>query len=93
MADERKIVRLASVPTEREAALLIAMLEEKGIKSTMSGQATAGFRAEAPGWVQLLVFEDDFPRAREIIESVDAGDSEVDWSRIDVGHPEDSEME
>jgi len=93
MADERNIVRLASVPTEREAALLVAMLEEKGIKSTMSDQSTAEFRVGAPGWVQILVFEDDFPRAREIIEAVDAGDSEVDWSRIDVGHLEDSEME
>ena len=91
--DQQRVVKLTSVPTEREAALIVATLEERGIKSTMAGQTTAGFRAEAPGYVQVLVFENDLLRAREAIESIDAGDTDVDWSKIDVGRPDDSEFE
>lgn len=93
MPDEPTIVTLRSVSTEREAALIVAKLQESGIRSTTEGEFTSGFRAETPGRVRVLVTEQDLLRAREILESVDAGDSEVDWSQIDVGDPADSEME
>jgi hypothetical protein len=87
--DQRHIVRLTSVPTEREAAVLVAALETEGITSSMTGQATAGFRAEAPGWVQVLVFEDDLPAARQVLSSESEAGESVDWSQVDVGEPED----
>jgi len=93
MAEESKIVTLRSVTTEREAALIAAKLEEYGIHCTTEGEYTAGFRAETPGRVDVLVNEKDLLRAQELLESVDAGDSEVDWSQIDVGDPRDSEIE
>lgn len=86
--DDRRIVRLASVPTEREASVLMAALEEQGIKSRMSGEMTARFRA-APNWVHVLVFEDDLPAARQALASGSHAGESVDWSHVDVGQPEE----
>jgi hypothetical protein len=85
----KHVVRLTSMPTEREAAVIIAALEECGITSTMSGQFTAGFRAEAPGWVQILVAEEDVARAKEALANVRDEQRDIDWSQVDVGEPEE----
>jgi hypothetical protein len=72
-----------------EAGIIVAALEQEGIKATTAGEATAGFRAEAPGWVQVLVAEADLRRAQAILEDVRHNHSdEVDWSTVDVGEPE-----
>jgi len=81
------IVRLISTPTEMEAGIMMAALEAAGIKATMTGAATAGFRAEAPGEVQILVAEADVARARRVLDESD--DVEVDWSQVDIGEPEE----
>jgi len=72
-----------------EAGIIVGALEEAGIKATMTGTYTSGFRAEAPGWVQILVSEEDLAAANEILEEVRSGDDQVDWSQVDVGEPED----
>jgi hypothetical protein len=83
------IKRLTSTPQEMDAGIIVAALEENDIKATLSGAATAGFRAEAPGWVQVLVAEEDLPRAQRVLDEVrrNQGD-DVDWSQVDVGEPE-----
>jgi hypothetical protein len=53
------IALLTSAPTEMDASIIVGALEVRGIKATMTGAYTAGFRAEAPGWVQVLVSQDD----------------------------------
>jgi hypothetical protein len=83
------VVPVVSVPSEMEAGVVVAALKENGINATMSGVYTAGFRAEAPGQVQVLVAEDDIARAREIIEAAEEERGDVDWSQVDVGEPED----
>jgi hypothetical protein len=72
-----------------EAGVIVGALEERGIKATMTGTYTSGFRAEAPGWVQVLVGEDDLAAAQEVLAEAKQGDDEVDWSQVDVGEPED----
>jgi hypothetical protein len=80
---------LTSTALEMDAGIIVTALEENGIRATLSGAATAGFRAEAPGSVQVLVAEEDLPRARRVLEQVRRNQSdEVDWSRVDVGQPE-----
>jgi hypothetical protein len=80
---------LTSTPLEMDAGIIVSALEENGIKATLSGAATAGFRAEAPGWVQVLVAEEDLSRAQRVLEEVQRSHSdEVDWSQVDVGQPE-----
>ncbi len=83
------VVAVTSVPNELEAGVIVAALEEAGIKSTMSGVYTAGFRAEAPGQVQILVAQEDLARAKEIIRIGEDDEEDVDWSQVDVGQPEE----
>jgi len=84
------IAVLTSAPLEVQAGIIVAALQENGIKATMSGETTAGFRAEAPGWVQVLVAEEDLPRARAVLEELRRESKDIDWSQIDVGEAEDA---
>jgi hypothetical protein len=83
------LVLLESTPTEIEAGVIVAALEQAGIQATMTGTYTAGFRAEAPGWVKILVAEDDLLSARTVLRDLVRENSDVDWSQVDVGEPED----
>jgi len=62
---------LTSVPHDFQAALIVNALQEQGIRGAVSGTYTAGFRAEAPGWVQVLVREADLPAAAAVFETVE----------------------
>lgn len=86
---EENLARLTSVRTEMEAGVIVAGLEDSGIKATMAGVYTANFRAEAPGWVEVLVAEDDLPQAQAVLEDVQRDNDHIDWSQVDVGQPED----
>ena len=88
MADDRRIVPLTTVLSEREAVLIVAALQENGITSTMSGWITGDFRIGIPGYVQVLVFEEDLAQAQQILAAVGKEDTDVDWSQVDVGEPE-----
>jgi hypothetical protein len=79
---------LTSVPTEAQAAMIVAGLERIGIRSQPSGSLTSGFRAEAPGWVKILVTEQDLATAKTWLAETVAEDAAVDWSEVDVGQPE-----
>jgi hypothetical protein len=87
--DNIHVERLTSVRNEMEAGIIVGALDAEGIKSTMSGFYTSGFRAEAPGWVEVLVAEADMPRAQAILDQVRNDRTDVDWSQVDVGEPED----
>ncbi|HJQ81987.1 MAG TPA: DUF2007 domain-containing protein, partial [Lacipirellulaceae bacterium] len=87
--NSERLVLLESTPTEMEAGVIVAALEQGGIQATMTGTHTAGFRAEAPGWVKILVAEDDLQQARTVLRDVVQENMNVDWSQIDVGEPEE----
>ncbi len=57
------VVVVATAENELEAGVMVAALEEEGIKSTMSGAATADFRTGVPGEIQILVAQEDLARA------------------------------
>lgn len=79
----------ASAENELEAGVMLAALEEAGIKATMSGAATADFRVAVPGEVQILVAQEDLERAQEVIKEGQDDEEDVDWSQVDVGQPEE----
>lgn len=56
-------------PTEFEAALIRNMLELEGILCEIVGAITAGFRAETPGMVQLLVPGEYAEHALQLVAS------------------------
>lgn len=82
------VVPVTTAADEMEAGVIVAALEEHGIKATMTGAATADFRVGVPGEVQILVAQADFERAQEVLEEVDEEQQDVDWSQVDVGQPE-----
>ena len=89
MRDTDNLARVTSVRTEYEAGIVVGGLEVRGIKAIMSGVNTANFRAEAPGWVEVLVAEQDLAEAQAVLEEVRAEQANVDWSQVDVGQKED----
>lgn len=88
---ESTLAKLTSFPTELEAGVLIAELEEHGIRATMTGIHTANFRAEAPGRVDVLVDDSELVRALAVLDALRRESEQVDWSQIDVGRPEETE--
>ena len=74
-ADPDRPVVLSSVPSEAQAVMIVAALEDRGIQARTQGELTSGFRAEAPGQVQVLVRLSDLERAREVLDTI-AGDSD-----------------
>jgi hypothetical protein len=91
MADlHENLARLTSVRTEMEAGVVVAGLEERGIKAAMSGVYTTNFRAEAPGWVEVLVAEHELAKAQDALDEIQEENDHIDWSQVDVGEPEDT---
>lgn len=90
--DADNLARLTSVRTEMEAGVIVSNLEERGIQATMSGIHTANFRAEAPGWVEVLVAENALPQAKEVLEEARSQHDDIDWSQVDVGEPEETNV-
>ncbi|WDQ15049.1 hypothetical protein [Rhodopirellula sp. P2] len=68
--DDATLVVVAERPTEPAAAVLVNILSDVGIRAVAVGGFTAGFAAEAPGWVQVKTFERDAAKAREIIAQI-----------------------
>lgn len=75
----RAPVVIASYPNEFGAAMARNALVEAGIPCEMLGIHTAGFRAEAPGFVKIMVPADREDEARAIIEAFTVGHLEEDW--------------
>ncbi|PHQ34008.1 putative signal transducing protein [Rhodopirellula bahusiensis] len=70
--DDATLVTVAERPTEPAATVLVSILSDAGIRAVAVGGFTAGFAAEAPGWVQVKTFERDADKAREIIAQIKA---------------------
>ncbi len=73
-------VVVAEYPHEFTATLAKQALEAEGIPCQLLGIHTAGFRAEAPGMVKLMVPAVREAEARAVLEDFDAEPHEQDWS-------------
>jgi len=58
---------VAQVPTEFEASVIVSALEAAGIKAMAVGGPTAGFRAEAPGEVAVVLQENEAEQAAAVL--------------------------
>lgn len=89
---ELTLAKLTSVPTEMEAGVIVAQLEEHGIRATMTGIHTANFRAEAPGQVSVLVDSRDLDLARATLVALRLGQQQIDWSKEElIDHDDEGE--
>lgn len=68
--NDAHLVTVAERSSEIAAGVLVNVLADAGIRATAVGGFTAGFRAEAPGWVEVKVFQRDAERAQEIIAEI-----------------------
>jgi hypothetical protein len=64
------LVRVAVVPTDVEASVIICALESHGIRSISEGALTSAMRAETPGVVRILVCESQASEARDILRTL-----------------------
>ena len=78
---------LTRVPSETEAAMVVAALEANGIRAE-TDEYTSGLRAGAWNWVDVMVAENDLARAKEVFEQVQRENDHINWSQVDVGEPE-----
>lgn len=83
------VVTLAFFPSEVEATMIADELKREGIQAEAAGLLTAGFRAEAPGRVKVLVHLKDLARAKTLLDDYIKSRDEIDWSKVDLGEPED----
>ena len=90
-AEETVIV--TQVDNELEAAMLIDALKEESIKAASAGGITAGFRAEAPGGVNILVHQKDIETARVVIENFNNEHFNIDWDSQEIGDELDEDEE
>ena len=65
--DDNGPVTLLTVPNQAKAAIIALRLEAHGIEATTTGDFTAGFLAEAPGNVQVLVRSGDLHEAQRAL--------------------------
>lgn len=94
MADHPEhIAVLTTAPNEMEAGIIVAALEREGIKATMSGAETAGFRVGVPGEVQILVAEADLAAARQVVDDADAADEADEDFDVDFDDAADDEFD
>lgn len=70
--DHPEPVTVGQYPTEIQATFAANMLREAGIRCEVVGGASSGFKAEAPGYVRLMVSTNDETKARALLEEFDA---------------------
>ena len=88
-ADPNNPEVLTSVRTDVEAAAIVSALAARGIEASTTGGYTAGFRAEAPGLVNVIVKYVDLHGAKIALAEIEQDQPDVDWSQVDVGEPEE----
>ena len=80
---------LVSVPSDVEAVAIVTALAARGVAASTTGSYTGGFRAEAPGDINVIVRRADLDRAKQSLIQIQQDVAEIDWSNVDVGRPED----
>lgn len=82
--------RIASVPHDAQATIIVEALSEAGIKAHLLFGETIGFLTGTPRMAHVIVAQQDLQRALEILSQVRAEQDDIDWSQVDVCEaPED----
>ncbi len=69
--DPNRVVVLTAAPTEAQGAMIVAALEAQGVQAQTTGALTSGFRAEAPGGVQVIVRYADLEQAHSVLQAIE----------------------
>ncbi len=93
MSDPHKTATLTETPTEAAAVLVCDALARHGVRAVYNGDLVAGWRAQAPGLVRVLVRADELDLAKRLLAEEGVDGAGVDWSRVDVGEAAEREEE
>lgn len=74
MAEFEKTAVLVKVSSQWQAELIKGILTDRGVKVKLGGTQAAGFRAEAPAKVNVVVPERELERAAEILREAQLND-------------------
>ena len=80
---------LLRVPSEMEGNIMLGLLKDAGIRATLTGSFTSGFRAEAPGEVSVVVRCEDLERARKVVQLPETVRSVTGQATPEYGKPKD----
>ena len=89
MSGANDLCRVISSHTVTQAAPIVAALERAGIRAMTGNTASATVLPEAMGEVEILVAQHDAPRAVTLLKLIEEHGTEIDWSQVDVGQPEE----
>lgn len=78
-----RLAELVSTATEFEAEAIAAALRARGIAARTLGGTLAGFRAEAPNRVSVIVDAGDLAEARDALGALRAESIDIDWDGLD----------
>jgi len=67
--DPTRPMKLETFNDNFQASVLVTRLEEAGIKATAVGGFVSGFQAESPGYVDVVVVQSEFERAKSLYEN------------------------
>ena len=81
------IVTLAFFPSEVEATMIADELKREGVEAEHAGIQTAGL-TETSGKVKVLVHQNDFEKAKALLDEYIHSREQIDWSKVDLGEPE-----
>lgn len=80
IATDDVLKKLTTVPSEQEAAIIVAALFDEGIDACYMGETTANFRVGVPGKVHVYVSETEYAHARGVFEAQEsAADDEPSY--------------
>ncbi|MCE5302651.1 MAG: DUF2007 domain-containing protein [Planctomycetaceae bacterium] len=83
-ADPNRPEVLLSISSEIEASAIVNALADRGVHAMAVGGYIAGFRAEAPSSVAVVVKLSDFERAKQALIEIQHEQAELDWSQVNV---------
>jgi hypothetical protein len=89
MSPSEDLCVVANAHSVMEAAPIVAALERAGIRAMTGNANSATLLPEVMGEVEILVTNHDAPRALTLIQLIEQHGTEVDWSQVDVGQPEE----
>jgi hypothetical protein len=89
--DPNDLEVLVELATEAEAAGIVTALAERDIEASATSGSAFPANLGLEGAVQVLVRRADLDRAKQVLAEIQEEQHNIDWSKIDVGKPDDSD--
>jgi hypothetical protein len=87
LATDEALTKLTTVPSEQEAAIIVAALSDEEIDACYVGETTASFRVGVPGQVHVYVSEIEFDHARQVLSTTRTASLDEEPYEYDLPRP------